>query len=162
MKQSSAGMVPICIILILLSFYLLGTTADGYLAPALECIAIELHISEQLAGVSFLAFANGAPDVIGAIAASGSAAGNGVGMAVGAITGAGCYVAGVVSGIIIIAAPDRVAVVPRVYLRDISFYIVGLLILFASSFTPGISIFFSLAFLVWYAIFITFVAIEDI
>lgn len=48
-NQSIAAMVPICVVIIVLCFYLLGTTADGYLAPALECISYELHCSEQLA-----------------------------------------------------------------------------------------------------------------
>ena len=173
--------------IIVLCFYLLGTTADGFLAPALECIAIELRCSEQLAisfctlfpfcsisnlfsflpflifyGVTFLAFANGAPDVIGAIAATGSSAGNGVGLAVGAITGAGVYVAGVVSGVVNIFSNTRITVIPRVFLRDLSFYTIGLIILVASSFTKGISIPFCAAFLIWYCFFIIIVAIEDL
>jgi hypothetical protein len=61
MKESKAGMIPIAVILprliskliiIVLAFYLLGTTADGYLAPSLEQIAKKLHFSEQLA-ISF-------------------------------------------------------------------------------------------------------------
>ena len=35
-----------------MAFYLLGTTADEYLAPSLECISIKLGTSEQLA-ISF-------------------------------------------------------------------------------------------------------------
>jgi len=58
--------------MIFVAFYLLGTTADGYLAPSLEQISKKLKISEQLAGVTFLALANGAPDVIGAIVAGNS------------------------------------------------------------------------------------------
>lgn len=161
MDQSIAGMVPICVIILILCFYLLGTTADGYLAPALECISVELGTSEQLAGVTFLAFANGAPDVIGAIAASGSAGGDGVGLAVGAIAGAGVYVSGVVSGLVAIAATESIHVVPRVFLRDLIFYILSLGLLLASSFTEGISLYFSIGFLVWYAIFIVLVFIED-
>jgi Ca2+/Na+ antiporter len=80
---------------------------------------------------------------------------------VGAITGAGLYVAGVVSGIVTIAATTRITVVPRVFLRDLSFYIVALCILVGSSFTKGIGKPFAGAFLGWYAIFIVIVAIED-
>lgn len=68
-------MIPIAILLLFIAFYTLGTTADGYLAPSLESMAQKLGLSEQLAGVTFLALANGAPDVIGAINAAKSDAG---------------------------------------------------------------------------------------
>ena len=84
-----------------------------------------------------------------------------MGLAVGAITGAGIYVAGVVSGLVNIFSKTRLTVVPRVFLRDLSFYIVSLCILLASSFTKGISKPFAGAFLGWYAVFIILVAIED-
>jgi len=95
------------------------------------------------------------------VAAAQSSAGSGVGLAVGAITGAGIYVAGVVSGLVNIFSKTRLTVVPRVFLRDLSFYIISLLILLASSFTKGISKAFAGAFLGWYAVFIILVAIED-
>ena len=52
--------------------------------------------------------------------------------------------------------------VPRVFLRDLIFYILGLSILVASSFTEGISLYFSIGCLIWYAFFIVLVAIEDV
>lgn len=105
-------MLPIAIILVFVCFYLLGSTAGGFLAPSLETISFELGVSEQLAGVTFLAIANGAPDVIGAIAASGSAAGSGVGLAVGALTGAGIYVTICVSAIITVLSSTALTVTP--------------------------------------------------
>jgi len=162
MKQNVGGMVPIAIILVFVCFYLLGSTAGGFLAPSLETISFELGVSEQLAGVTFLAIANGAPDVIGAIAASGSSAGSGVGLAVGALTGAGIYVAVAVSGIITILSSTNLTVTPRVFIWDVAFYLGGMVILvLASIIAQGFSIFFSVLFLVWYAIFIVLVGIED-
>ena len=49
--------------------YLLASTADLYLSPALERITLRLGLSESLAGVTLLAFGNGAPDVFTSIAA---------------------------------------------------------------------------------------------
>ena len=95
------------IIIILVVFYLLGTTADGYMAPSLEQISNKLGFSEQLAGVTFLALANGAPDVIGAIAAASSDSG-GTTMAVGALVGAAIFVGGVVSAVVIIFAKQPI------------------------------------------------------
>jgi len=66
-------------------------------------------MSEQLAGVTFLALGNGAPDVIGAIVAGDSDQG-GVRLAVGGITGAGLFVAGVVSATIILVSKNDIGV----------------------------------------------------
>jgi sodium/potassium/calcium exchanger 6 len=95
-------LIPLGIVIIVLCFYLLGSTADNYLSPALETIAVKLGISESLAGVTFgrgsigetiafLAFGNGAPDVLGALSASGGGE-DGTYLALGALLGAGLFV----------------------------------------------------------------------
>jgi solute carrier family 24 (sodium/potassium/calcium exchanger), member 6 len=61
-------------------------------------------MSEQLAGVTLLALANGAPDVIGALTAAGSDQG-GVGLAVGGLTGAGLFITGVVTAWVVLTSP---------------------------------------------------------
>mmetsp|Transcript_4570 Transcript_4570/g.6929 ORF Transcript_4570/g.6929 Transcript_4570/m.6929 type:complete len:83 (+) Transcript_4570:321-569(+) len=48
----------------------LASTADVYLSPSLEFMTVRFSLSESLAGVTLLAFGNGAPDVFSAIAAS--------------------------------------------------------------------------------------------
>ena len=50
--------------------YNLSTTADNYLAPTLEYLTIRFKINESLAGVTLLAFGNGAPDVFASISAN--------------------------------------------------------------------------------------------
>lgn len=50
--------------------YNLGSTADEYLSPALEHMTISFGIPESLAGVTLLAFGNGAPDVFASIASA--------------------------------------------------------------------------------------------
>lgn len=60
--------------LVFFFMYNLASTADEYLSPALEHIVVRYSISESLAGVTFLAFGNGAPDVFSSIASAGSAA----------------------------------------------------------------------------------------
>jgi len=57
--------------LIFVGMYLLSDTADAYLSPCLEFITERLICNESLAGVTLLAFGNGAPDVFGSIAAAG-------------------------------------------------------------------------------------------
>ena len=50
--------------------YNLGSTADEYLSPALEHMTVAFGIPESLAGVTLLAFGNGAPDVFASIASA--------------------------------------------------------------------------------------------
>ena len=48
--------------------FALGTTADVYLIPQLNYLSAFLKLSPDVAGVTFLAFGNGAPDVFTGIA----------------------------------------------------------------------------------------------
>lgn len=77
--------------LVLLCFYLTGDTANKYLSCALTAISEKLKISQNLAGVTFLAFGNGAPDVISSIVAASSIS-NGIEFSVGSLNGAGIFV----------------------------------------------------------------------
>lgn len=51
-----------------IGMYTLASTADDYLSPSLETITNRFKLSDSLAGVTLLAFGNGAPDVFSAIA----------------------------------------------------------------------------------------------
>lgn len=65
---------PVGIVLLLLFMYILSSTADEYLSPSLEYITERFKISESFAGVTFLAFGNGAPDVFSSISSAKSSA----------------------------------------------------------------------------------------
>ncbi|CAG2118795.1 unnamed protein product, partial [Medioppia subpectinata] len=53
---------------LLVLFTGLGVTADDFLCPALLVISRTLRLSHNIAGVTFLAFGNGAPDIFSSIA----------------------------------------------------------------------------------------------
>jgi len=152
--------LPVGILIIILSFYILGTTADGYLSPSLETISSKLGMSESLAGVTFLAFANGAPDVVSALSASGGEA-DGIYLAIGALLGAGLFVTTVVAAVVILSAKKPIQVYPRVFLRDVGFYMLGPVILWISAATGKLSLPFSITFLVVYIIFVLVVVVSD-
>ena len=57
-------------VIVICSFYLLGSVADTYLTPVLTKLSEALKLSETVAGVTLLAFANGAPDIIASITAA--------------------------------------------------------------------------------------------
>jgi sodium/potassium/calcium exchanger 6 len=62
--------LPIFSFILLVCFYLLGDTANRYLSNALTTISDKFNFSQNLAGVTLLAFGNGAPDVISSFVAS--------------------------------------------------------------------------------------------
>ena len=49
---------------ILLNFQYLGSTVEFYLTPSLTKISKKLNMSQSLAGVTFLALANGSNDIV--------------------------------------------------------------------------------------------------
>ncbi len=81
-------------------------------------------MSEALAGVTLLALANGAGDVITAIVASGNEA-SGVSYNIGALFGAGFFVCSMVICLTIRKAKAPILVDPSTIYRDVGFYILG-------------------------------------
>ena len=79
-------------------------------------------MSESFAGVTFLAFANGAPDVIAAFVASGLE--DGLSLEIGALIGAGFFTITIVFGFCIEIC-GSLKVEPQEVGRDIAFYILG-------------------------------------
>ena len=73
-------------------FWALGSTADAYLSPILASISKHLRLSQSLAGVTLLAFGNGAPDVFASISAASS-----IDSAASASLGSGFYLAAAIS-----------------------------------------------------------------
>ena len=51
-------------------FLSLGITADGFFVPALTHISANFRLSDNVAGVTLVAFGNGAPDIFSAVGLS--------------------------------------------------------------------------------------------
>ena len=81
-----------------------------------------MTFSENLVGVTFVAFGNGAPDIFGALAALDGGRPE-PGLAFGALFGAGIFVTTVVVGAIAIINPFHP--MERPLLRDVIFYIIA-------------------------------------
>ena len=73
-------------------FALLTTITDDYFVPAVEYFAAFLKLSENIAGITFVALGNGAPDIFGAMAAFTSATPETSSLAIGALLGAGAFI----------------------------------------------------------------------
>ncbi|OJD25932.1 hypothetical protein ACJ73_02698 [Blastomyces percursus] len=101
-------------------FNTIGIAASDFLCVNLSTIASILGMSESLAGVTFLAFGNGSPDVFSTFAAMGSNSGS---LAVGELIGAAGFITAVVAGSMALVRPFRVA--RRSFVRDVGFFIVA-------------------------------------
>ena len=65
---SPAAFAPLCALLLLLTICCLGSTADLFFIPQLTLLSELLVLPPDVAGITLLAFGNGAPDVFTAVA----------------------------------------------------------------------------------------------
>ncbi|XP_078679785.1 mitochondrial sodium/calcium exchanger protein-like isoform X1 [Branchiostoma floridae x Branchiostoma belcheri] len=119
------NLVPLALVILFLwlvvLFILLGVSADDYFCPALKVITETLKLSQNIAGVTILAFGNGAPDIFSAVSAINNSRGGEAGLAIGALFGAGVFVTTVVVGAVAILTPFEM--MQRPFLRDVVFYL---------------------------------------
>lgn len=110
--------ITLSLIWLLVLFIILGLTASKFFCPNLSAISTSLRLTHNVAGVTFLALGNGAPDIFSAIVAFSHP--HTAGLAVGALFGAGIFVTTVVAGSVALVQPFTVA--SRPFLRDVIFY----------------------------------------
>lgn len=121
------GAKPLAMIIIILWLMLLFTTlgivAGDFFSVNLSSLAQSLNFSDALAGVTFLAFGNGAPDIFSTFAAMKS---NSHSLALGELLGAAAFITSVVAGSMALIKPF--AVVKASLIRD------GLVLIVAMAF----------------------------
>ncbi|KAF2405380.1 hypothetical protein EJ06DRAFT_458055, partial [Trichodelitschia bisporula] len=110
----------IIILWLSLLFSTIGIAASDFFCVNLSTIATLLGLSDNLAGVTFLAFGNGSPDVFSTFAAMGSNSGS---LAVGELIGAASFITAVVAGSMAFVRPFKVS--RRSFVRDVAFFIVA-------------------------------------
>ncbi|XP_046696319.1 mitochondrial sodium/calcium exchanger protein isoform X2 [Silurus meridionalis] len=104
------------VLLLFILFLILGLIASEFFCPNLSAISSTLRLTQNVAGVTFLALGNGAPDVFSAMAAFSRP--QTAGLAIGALFG--IFVTTVVAGSVALVRPFNVA--SRPFLRDLIFY----------------------------------------
>lgn len=135
----------------------LGVTADTFFCPSLRVIADSMRLSQNIAGVTFLAFGNGAPDVFSAIAAVGNSKDGDAGLAFGALFGAGVFVSTVIVATICLISPFHS--VQRPLLRDLIFFMLAGFWAFVVVYDGIIHLWETLGFLLLYVVYILTVVI---
>ncbi|KAF2280909.1 sodium/calcium exchanger protein-like protein [Westerdykella ornata] len=135
-----------------LLFSTIGIAASDFFCVNLSTIANLLGMSESMAGVTFLAFGNGSPDVFSTFAAMST---NSASLAIGELIGAAGFITAVVAGSMGLVRPFKVA--RKSFVRDVSFFIV------ASAFSMGfiadgkLSLWESATMVVFYIFYVCFV-----
>ena len=155
--------------------YTLASTADIYLSPALETLTVKFGLSDSLAGVTLLAFGNGAPDVFSSISAASDSNGDGVAdvnKSVSILLGGTFFITCVVVALSTRAsnlnedpngAPIRqIKVTPRFFIRDVVFYLITcvyLLIVLLG--VQEFDIFLAVGLLAIYAVYVILVVVQS-
>jgi len=156
--------------------YNLASTADQYLSPALEYVTVKFNLSESVAGVTLLAFGNGAPDVFSSISAasqvshSSSGDPNNLGnnmLATCGLMGSAFFISSIVIQLALVNQKvnypfKQIQVTPIFFTRDLIFYcLVMVYLLGIMLYVHEIDLWVALGFLFAYAIYVTLVFLQS-
>lgn len=112
------------VVWLLFIFSTLGISASDFFCPNLATLSQILGLDENVAGVTFLAFGNGSPDVFTTFSAMRSDSG---GMALGELLGAASFITSCVVGSMCIIKPFKVDRAP--FLRDVGFFTLAVIVI---------------------------------
>jgi len=115
-------------------FSTLGISASDFFTPNLATIAQLLGLDENVAGVTFLAFGNGSPDVFSTFSAMKANSGS---LALGELLGAATFIVSCVVGSVCIIKPFQVH--RRPFLRDVGFFAVAVILVIVTIWDGHIS-----------------------
>lgn len=111
---------------LLFLFSTIGIGASDFFCPNLATISTILGLDENVAGVTFLAFGNGSPDVFSTFSAMKANSGS---LAIGELLGAASFIVSVVVGSMCLVKPFKVEKGP--FLRDVGFFMCAVSVLLA-------------------------------
>ncbi|KAF2645845.1 sodium/calcium exchanger protein-like protein, partial [Massarina eburnea CBS 473.64] len=137
-----------------LLFSTIGIAASDFFCVNLSTISNLLGMSESLAGVTFLAFGNGSPDVFSTFAAFNT---NSASLAMGELIGAAGFITAVVAGSMALVRPFKVA--RRSFVRDICFFIVAASFSMAFIWDGKLSLWESASMVAFYLFYVCFVMV---
>ena len=139
-------------------FKFICQVVEEYIAPAVVYLSKYLKLSEALAGVTLLAFVNGAGDVITAIVASDTR--EGISYNIGALYGAGLFFMTCVVALTVKYSPKPILVPNAMVYRDIGFYILATLMVPLIALEGYITWLSALFMLILYSILVIIVALQ--
>ncbi|KAI7832253.1 Sodium/calcium exchanger protein-domain-containing protein [Gamsiella multidivaricata] len=154
-KLPALAVVVLCVWMFFL-FGFVGVAASDFFCPNLSTIAKQLHLSESMTGVTFLAFGNGSPDVFSTFSAIGAGSGS---LAIGELVGAASFITSVVVGSMAIIKPFKVSRAP--FLRDVSFFAGCVLFTLYAVLDGKITFLESLLLVAYYVFYVSFVVVGN-
>jgi sodium/potassium/calcium exchanger 6 len=126
-------MVLLAILIMFMLFRLIDQTSDEYLSVALNKLSKYMKISEALTGVTLLAFANGAPDIVTSMVAGTDEGGTAI--SIGGLYGASLFVTNVVfARCVNLTKKAELLVVRKFFVRDVMVFWVATTALLVMSF----------------------------
>jgi len=141
-------------------FYTLGIVAERFLCPALRFMSKRMRLPPDIAGITLLAFANGAPDLFTELAALSSGQKVDMGLALSVTLGSGMCICVAIFAVLVLLKPFKMSARVRpAYIRDSTAYLIccGLMLVFMRDglFTMSESLCLVLAYVLYisYAIF---------
>lgn len=143
------SVVAMSVVWLLVLFAGLGVTANDFLCPSLFIISKSLKMSQNVAGVTLLAFGNGSPDIFSAMAGIKEKKYE---MVIGGLIGGGIFVTTVVAGSIFLT--QNFGMMKRPFLRDVFFYMTAAGCAFYLYFTRHIYLYHAIGFVLLYVLYI--------
>ncbi|ORY82540.1 Sodium/calcium exchanger protein-domain-containing protein [Protomyces lactucae-debilis] len=133
-------------------FSTIGIASSDFFCPNLATIANNLGMSQSVAGVTFLAFGNGSPDVFSTFAAFKAHSGS---LAIGELLGAAAFITSVVAGAMAIISPFKVS--RRSFLRDAGFFLVAVMMTMVLLADGRLRLWESVLMIVFYVLYVAYV-----
>lgn len=159
LKDNSYLFIILTIIVMTTLFKFLCQVVEEYIAPSIVYISDALNLSEAMAGVTLIAFSNGAGDVITALVASNTK--EGVSYNIGALYGAGLFFMTIVLALTIKYSPETLTVPKNFVYRDIGVYILATICIPLMALARKITWYYSLCMLLLYGLLIVIVAVQN-
>ncbi|KAG3117458.1 hypothetical protein PI124_g4235 [Phytophthora idaei] len=150
--QSSPVLAKATLVMcLMLLLYLLSSTADEFFCPVLQAIVEKYRIPPHVAGVTFLSFGNGSPDVFSNIAAFATPMPS---IGVTSILGGGLLVTTVITACVGLVSDGQDQLIPRTFLRDVVFYLIAVLYLGLVFFDGKVGLLEAVGFLCIYLVYV--------
>lgn len=146
-----------CVLGLLMTFRLLSTTADQYFSPILTQMSKEFYLPPRLAGVTLMAWGNGAPDIFSSIAAVKN---DEYLLALGGQLGAGMFIGTVVVACVLKAGDG--ASMRGALIRDVSSYALAVIATTAVIASGKVTVWKAALLLTLYVVFVAVVCAADI
>lgn len=121
--------IPLQLAILVFAFLGLARVADNYLVTSLETLCVRLHVREDVAGASFMAFGSAAPEIIVNAISTVKSAPQDTNLGIGAILGSGMIAFTVIPGACAMFSKQTLQLKRRPLLRDLVFYSASLLAL---------------------------------